>query len=64
MTLLLNESDVRALLTMPLPLEAMSNTNTMIVNSNGGTATLGSVSMVSELPGQTEILALYNVSLT
>ncbi|MBZ5697320.1 MAG: hypothetical protein LAN18_02090 [Acidobacteriia bacterium] len=62
MTLVLNESDVRALLIMPLPLEAMSNT--MIVNSNGGTATLSSVSMVSELPGQTEILALYNVSLT
>jgi multidrug efflux pump subunit AcrB len=35
-------------------LEAMSNT--MIVNSNGGTATLGSISTVSELPGQTEIL--------
>src|SRR4029077_13268686 len=35
-------------------LEAMSNT--MLVNSNGGTATLGSVSTVSELPGQTEIL--------
>jgi multidrug efflux pump subunit AcrB len=35
-------------------LEAMSNT--MIVNSNGGTATLGSMSTVSEVPGQTEIL--------
>ena len=35
-------------------LEAMSNT--LIVNSNGGTATLGSVSTVTELPGQTEIL--------
>jgi multidrug efflux pump subunit AcrB len=35
-------------------LEAMSNT--MLVNSNGGTATLGSVSTVSEVPGQTEIL--------
>jgi multidrug efflux pump subunit AcrB len=35
-------------------LEAMSNT--MIVNSNGGTATLGSISTVSEVPGQTEIL--------
>ncbi len=35
-------------------LEAMSNT--VLVNSTGGTATLGSVSSVSELPGQTEIL--------
>jgi len=35
-------------------LEAMSNT--MIVNSNGGTATLGSISTISEVPGQTEIL--------
>ncbi len=35
-------------------LEAMSNT--MIVNSNGGTATLGSLSTISEVPGQTEIL--------
>jgi multidrug efflux pump subunit AcrB len=35
-------------------LDAMSNT--MIVNSNGGTATLGSISTVSEVPGQTEIL--------
>ena len=35
-------------------LEAMSNT--MLVNSNGGTATLGSISTVRELPGQTEIL--------
>ena len=35
-------------------LEAMGNT--MIVNSNGGTATLGSISTISELPGQTEIL--------
>jgi len=35
-------------------LEAMGNT--MIVNSNGGTATLGSISTVSEVPGQTEIL--------
>jgi multidrug efflux pump subunit AcrB len=35
-------------------LEAMGNT--MIVNSNGGTATLGSISTVSELPGQTEVL--------
>src|SRR6202051_4549954 len=32
-------------------LEAMSNT--ILVNSNGGTATLGSVSAVTELPGQT-----------
>ena len=35
-------------------LEAMSDT--MLVNSNGGTATLGSVSTVTEVPGQTEIL--------
>jgi multidrug efflux pump subunit AcrB len=35
-------------------LDAMSNT--MIVNSNGGTATLGAISTVSEVPGQTEIL--------
>jgi multidrug efflux pump subunit AcrB len=35
-------------------LEAMSNT--MLVNSGGGIATLGSVAKVSELPGQTEIL--------
>jgi multidrug efflux pump subunit AcrB len=35
-------------------LEAMSNT--ILVNSNGGTATLGSVSTITELPGQTEIL--------
>jgi multidrug efflux pump subunit AcrB len=35
-------------------LEAMGNT--MIVNSNGGTATLGSISTISELPGQTEVL--------
>ena len=28
----------------------------MLVNSNGGTATLGSMSTVSEVPGQTEIL--------
>ncbi len=35
-------------------LEAMSNT--ILVNSNGGTATLGSMSTVTELPGQTEIL--------
>ena len=35
-------------------LEAMSNT--MIVNSSGGTATLGSLATVSELPGQTEII--------
>ena len=35
-------------------LEAMSNT--MLVNSNGGTATLGSMAEVQELPGQTEIL--------
>ncbi len=35
-------------------LEAMSNT--VLVNSNGGTATLGSVSTITELPGQTEVL--------
>jgi multidrug efflux pump subunit AcrB len=35
-------------------LEAMSNT--VLVNSSGGTATLGSVSTVTELPGQTEVL--------
>ena len=34
-------------------LEAMSST--MIVNPSGGTATLGAVSRVEELPGQTEI---------
>jgi len=35
-------------------LEAMSDT--LLVNSNGGTATLGSVATVTELPGQMEIL--------
>jgi multidrug efflux pump subunit AcrB len=35
-------------------LEAMSNT--ILVNSNGGTATLGSVSTITELPGQTEVI--------
>jgi multidrug efflux pump subunit AcrB len=30
--------------------------NTMLVNSNGGTATLGSMSNIVKLPGQTEIL--------
>src|SRR5579863_9207022 len=35
-------------------LEAMNNT--VIVNANGGSATLGSVSTFTELPGQTEIL--------
>ncbi len=35
-------------------LEAMSDT--LLVNSNGGTATLGSVAAVTELPGQMEIL--------
>jgi len=35
-------------------LEAMNNT--VIVNANGGSATLGSVSTFAELPGQTEIL--------
>jgi multidrug efflux pump subunit AcrB len=34
--------------------EAMSNT--MLVNSTGGTATLGSLSTIMKLPGQTEIL--------
>jgi multidrug efflux pump subunit AcrB len=35
-------------------LDAMSNT--LLVNSSAGTATLGSMSTVSEIPGQTEIL--------
>jgi multidrug efflux pump subunit AcrB len=35
-------------------LEAMSDT--VLVNSVGGTATLGSLSQISELPGQTEII--------
>jgi multidrug efflux pump subunit AcrB len=35
-------------------LEAMNNT--VIVNANGGSATLGSVSTFTEVPGQTEIL--------
>jgi multidrug efflux pump subunit AcrB len=35
-------------------LEAMSNTP--IINANGGTATLGAVASITELPGQTEIL--------
>jgi multidrug efflux pump subunit AcrB len=35
-------------------LEAMSNT--MLVNSNGGTATLGSLTAINEMPGQTEVL--------
>jgi multidrug efflux pump subunit AcrB len=35
-------------------LEAMNNS--LIVNSNGGSVTLGSVSTFTELPGQTEIL--------
>ena len=35
-------------------LEAMANT--MVVGSNGNTATLGSMSSVGEVPGQTEIL--------
>jgi len=34
-------------------LEAMNNT--MLVNSSGGTATLGSIASTSELPGQTEV---------
>jgi len=35
-------------------LEAISNT--MLVNSNGATATLGSLTAIDELPGQTEVL--------
>lgn len=35
-------------------LEAINNT--LLVNSNGGTATLGSLATVTELPGQTEVL--------
>jgi multidrug efflux pump subunit AcrB len=35
-------------------LEAMSNT--MLVNSNGGTATLGSLTAIAETPGQTEVV--------
>ncbi len=35
-------------------LEAMSNT--MLVNSNGGTSTLGSIASINELPGQTEVI--------
>ncbi len=35
-------------------LEATSNT--VLVNSSGGTATLGSVSTIAEVPGQTEVL--------
>jgi len=35
-------------------LEAM--TNTLLVSSTGGTATLGSVANIDELPGQTEVL--------
>ena len=35
-------------------LEAMNNT--VIVNANGGSATLGSISTFTEVPGQTEIL--------
>src|SRR5207249_10071350 len=35
-------------------LEAMSNT--MLVNSNGATATLGSLTAITEAPGQTEVL--------
>jgi len=35
-------------------LEAMSNT--MLVNATGGTSTLGALSTISEVPGQTEIL--------
>ena len=35
-------------------LEAMNNT--LVVNSNGGSATLGSIATFTEVPGQTEIL--------
>src|SRR5262249_59517552 len=35
-------------------LDAMSST--MLVNSNGGTATLGALAAITETPGQTEIL--------
>src|SRR5438105_4716021 len=35
-------------------LEAMNNT--MLVNSNGGTATLGALTAINETPGQTEVL--------
>ena len=35
-------------------LESMSNT--MVVNSNGSTSTLGALSVISEVPGQTEII--------
>jgi CzcA family heavy metal efflux pump len=35
-------------------LEAMSNT--MLVNSNGGTATLGTLTSITETPGQTEVI--------
>src|SRR5438445_9964204 len=35
-------------------LEAMKNT--LLVNSNGGTATLGAVAIISELPGQIEVV--------
>src|SRR5438552_2897560 len=44
---------VRCATTARSSLEAM--TNGVIVNSSGGTATLGSVATVDELPGQTEI---------
>jgi len=45
---------VRYPVTSRSSLDAMNNT--MIVNANGGSATLGSVATISELPGQTEIL--------
>jgi len=35
-------------------LEAMNNT--LLVNSNGGTATLGTLASISEVPGQTEVI--------
>jgi multidrug efflux pump subunit AcrB len=35
-------------------LEAMKNT--MLVNSNGGTATLGTLASINEVPGETEVL--------
>src|SRR5215831_8837872 len=44
---------VRYPLTNRASLEAMSNT--MLVNSNGGTATLASLTSISETPGETEV---------
>jgi multidrug efflux pump subunit AcrB len=45
---------IRYPLTSRGSLDAMNNT--VIVNSNGGSATLGSVSTFTEVPGQTEVL--------